>query len=1159
MLNVQKTAPLYSSLFFRLIVLSALFAVSGIAYGRGSGKASAREAVPGEIIIGFVPDASAEEIADTYQRHGLKEKEALSQQDSGETPITLVKSSAKLENIIRNLQEEANASWSPVDYVEPNYIVHVDVNPPEKQPNDPLFPKLWGLSNRGQNGGTPFADIHAIAAWAMGTGSSDTIVAIIDTGVDFTHPDLAPNMWTNPYEIPGNGIDDDHNGYKDDVYGINAITNAGNPMDNQGHGTHTAGTIAGSGNNGIGVTGVNWNAKIIACKFLDAFGSGSTSDAVKCFLYLNRLKQVQGVNIVVSNNSWGGGGFSQALEDAMSNRDQPNMKPILHAVAAGNSNSDNDTRRVYPAALNLPNMISVAATDSNDNYASFSNYGAKSVDLAAPGVDILSTVPTGTCALCDESGYRSLKGTSMATPHVVGGAALVFSQFPGSSAREVKKRILENADFIGNKPANATKSTLTNGRLNVYRALGGRLPSIGSGGNISVTEGNSGTLNASFTVLLSAASSEPVTVNYSTANATATAGSDYQAKSGTLTFAPGVTSQTISIAVMGDTVTEPDETFFVNLSNAVNASIEFSQMTGTILNDDFYLSIDKAFFMVEGHQASFNVRLSAPSTKTITVNYATADGTATAGSDYQIKSGVLTFAPGVTNQIISIATLGDTITPEPDETFFINLSNPSNAQIGVGQGICTIRDNPLSGYALTIEDVSMMEGNTGMVNAVFTVRLSNASTNTVTVRYATADIGSATAGSDYKATSGVLTFAPGVTSQPLSIVIIGDTVTERDEMFAVNLFGPKNATILRSQGWGTILNDDTYIAISDDQGSYLNEGGTGAFLRYQFLVDLSAPTSQTVLVNYATADGTATAGSDYQATSGTLTFKPGSTTRQFVNVTVYGDDIAELDETFFVNLSNPINAPISRSQGMAKIINDDYNLSIGGVSVIEGNSGTVNAVFPITLWPAARKALTVDYATADGKATARNDYQAKSGTLTFAPDVTSQTISIAVKGDTMVEPDETFFVNLSNANIDDYTHVSIIDSQGIGTILNDDYAGKLAITNNVSVVEGNSGTVNAIFKVSLFVKSQVPVTVDYATADGTATAGSDYQAKSGTLTFAPGGVTSQSISIAVNSDTMVEPDETFFVNLSNAGNANISISKGIGTIKNDDFNKQGNK
>jgi subtilisin family serine protease len=336
-----------------------------------------------------------------------------------------------------------------VQYAEPDYEVRALLTP-----NDPRFTDgtLWALHNTGQNGGTADADIDAPEAWDARTSAHPIIVAVIDTGVRYTHEDLAGNMWINPGEIAGNGIDDDGNGYVDDVYGINAINNTGDPNDDNGHGTHVAGTIGAIGNNGKGVVGVAWNVRIMALKFLNSNGSGSISDAIKCVNYA----RLNGAKIM--SNSWGGGGFSQAMYDAIkAARDAD----ILFVAAAGNNGANADTSPMYPAAYDLENIISVAATDRNDNRASFSNYGAVSVDLGAPGVSILSTYHN------NNSAYATLSGTSMACPHVSGAAALVWAQHPALNYSQIKARILASTDPI----ASLAGITVTGGRLNVHKAL----------------------------------------------------------------------------------------------------------------------------------------------------------------------------------------------------------------------------------------------------------------------------------------------------------------------------------------------------------------------------------------------------------------------------------------------------------------------------------------------------------------------------------------------------------------------------------------------------------------------------------------------------------------------------------------------------------------
>ncbi len=333
-------------------------------------------------------------------------------------------------------------------YAEPNYVWHASYIP-----NDPFFNNLWGMNNTGQTGGIFDADIDAAEAWDIETGDT-VIIGIIDTGVDTAHPDLNANIWHNPNEIPGNGVDDDGNGYVDDACGWDWVNNDNDPFDDFGHGTHCAGTAAGVGNNNVGVAGVCWTARIMPLKFLDSYGSGYTDDAVLALEYATMM----GANL--TSNSWGGGGYSAALEDAIY---QSGLSDMLFVAAAGNGYNNNDYSPFYPASYTLDNIIAVAATDHNDNLADEgywgSNFGLTSVDLGAPGVYIYSTTPYNT--------YAFYGGTSMATPHVSGAAGLVWSKYPLLTNLQVKERILMMVDTL----PSLVGSCVTGGRLNVFMAI----------------------------------------------------------------------------------------------------------------------------------------------------------------------------------------------------------------------------------------------------------------------------------------------------------------------------------------------------------------------------------------------------------------------------------------------------------------------------------------------------------------------------------------------------------------------------------------------------------------------------------------------------------------------------------------------------------------
>ncbi len=330
-------------------------------------------------------------------------------------------------------------------YAEPDYPLQS-----HRTPNDPFFNNQWNLNNFGQSiaelggrRGTFDSDINGPEAWDITTGNDAIVVGVIDTGIDYTHPDLIANLWVNPGEIPNNGIDDDNNGYIDDIHGINAITGSGDPFDDSGHGTHVSGILGAEGNNARGIAGINWNTTIIACKFLGprAAEPGFVSDAIECLDYLLNLKTRTNnpVNVRLTNNSWGGNGRSQALVDAIAAHQNAE---ILFVTSAGNDRQNMDDVPNFPAAYDLPGIISVAASDENDELTTFSNFGVQTTDIAAPGARILSTVPSGNCELCTGSGYAFVSGTSMASPHVAGLAALMMAQNPGLTIREIKNLVI---------------------------------------------------------------------------------------------------------------------------------------------------------------------------------------------------------------------------------------------------------------------------------------------------------------------------------------------------------------------------------------------------------------------------------------------------------------------------------------------------------------------------------------------------------------------------------------------------------------------------------------------------------------------------------------------------------------------------------------------
>ncbi|MEP1079566.1 Ig-like domain-containing protein [Leptolyngbya sp. PL-A3] len=443
--------------------------------------------------------------------------------------------------------------------------------------------------------------------------------------------------------------------------------------------------------------------------------------------------------------------------------------------------------------------------------------------------------------------------------------------------------------------------------------------------------------------------------------------------------------------------------------------------------------------------------------------------------------------------------------------------------------------------SLAINDPSIAEGNSGTRNLNFTVALSAVSNQIITVQYATV-AESAIANGDYTPRAGILTFNPGETTKTVSVPILGDTDYESDETFRVVLSNPSNATLIKEIGIGKIINDD--VPVLTIANAFATEGNY-----FEFTVTLSRASTETVTVNYADTPGTATS-DDYVSNFGQVTFAPGETTKT-IGFYTYDDTEDESAETFTVTLTSPTNAVIGTATATGTIIDNDAppdfvpTLSITDQSVSEG-AGT--ATFIVTLSKAINRAVTVNYTTENGTATAGTDYITRSGQLTFAAGESSKTIVVPILDDTLYELSETFNVSLSSP-----TEATLGKGTAVGTITDNDVAPVLPSLsiNNVSIAEGNQGTTTATFTVSLSAISSQAVTVNYATANGTAVAGTDFTSTTGTLTFAAGEV-SKTISVAIAGDTSFEANETFQVNLLSPTNATLATAQGLGTILNDD-------
>ena len=638
------------------------------------------------------------------------------------------------------------------------------------------------------------------------------------------------------------------------------------------------------------------------------------------------------------------------------------------------------------------------------------------------------------------------------------------------------------------------------------------------------------------------------------------------AAAGRWRFPSGERERTITVPVLDDNDDEGDETFTMSLSSAVNATLDDREGRATITDNDGTLqpppslpelNIGDVTVAEDGGGAAFRVTLSKQSSATVTVGYATADGTADDGLDYSGSSGTLAFPSGERERTITVPVLDDN-DDEGDETFTVSLSSAVNAMLDDREGRATITDNdgtpqpPPSLPELNIGDVTVAEDGGG---AAFRVTLSKQSSATVTVGYATAD-GTADDGLDYSGSSGTLAFPSGERERTITVPVLDDNDDEEDETFTVSLNSAVNATLDDREGRATIADND-----GDDHSPQPNlpelnigdvtvgeDGGTAAFR-----VALSGQSTAAVTVEFATADESAEADSDYTARSGTLVFQSGEQDKT-ITVPVLDDNDDEGDETFTVSLTGPVNATLGDRVGRATITDNDRDdtqsppglpkLAINNVTVTEGAG---SAVFSVRLSGEASAAVTLAYATADGTATAVADYTARSGRLTFLSGDTMQTLTVPVVDDDEEEANETFTVRLS-----DVRNATLLDGEGRGTITDNDGVPPSDLpTLSIDDVTVTEDVGSAVFSVRLNGESTAAVTVAYTTADGTATAGADYTAGIGLLTFLRG-ATVRMLAVPVIDDSLEEANETFTVRLREVRNATLLDGEGRATIVDDD-------
>ena len=865
----------------------------------------------------------------------------------------------------------------------------------------------------------------------------------------------------------------------------------------------------------------------------------------------------------------------------------------------GAGGTDNDTPTL---SVSSPNV-----TEGTDNFAIFtvslSNASTTPVtmNLALANVTALgggTDYGTGGAGNLQVSTDGGVTWADAASATIAAGSTSVLVRTP-----IVNDALDENAETF-TLTATKTAGTTTNASATGTATINDNDPTPSFTINdLSINEG-AGT--ATFTVTLSAASGLPVSVNYATSNGTATAGSDYIASAGTLNFASGVTSQTVTIAILNDAMFEVSENFNVVLSSAVNSTIADNLGVGTILddgtgaggtdNDTPTLTVSNVT-VTEGTDAYavFSVGLSNPSTTAVGVNLALANGTAsgggvdfgvglevsTNGGTTWVSAGSAIIAPGSTSVLVRTPIVNDAL-DEAAENFTLTATRTSGTITNASAtGTATIIDNDPT-PSLTINDVTVNEG---AGTATFTVTLNAPSGQGVSVNYATSN-GTATSGADYTAVSGTLNFAPGVTTRTITVPILDDTTFENSENFSVLLSGAVNASIADATGIGTILDDGTGLGGTDNDTPSLSVSNVtvteGVDTHAVFTVSLSNLSTTPVSVNLSLTAGTATAGVDFGigleiSTDGGTTWTSASSatiaagsTSVLARTPIVNDALDEAAETFTLTATRTAGTTTNASAtGTATIIDNDPtpSLTINDVTVNEG-AGTMT--FTVTLGAASGQAVSVDYATAGGTATSGADFTGTSGTLNFAAGVTSRTITVPILNDTTYEGSENFTVLLSaavNATIADNTGVGTILDDGTGSGGTDDDRPTLAVS-NPTVTEGTDPF--AVFTISLSNPSAMATTVSLALANGTALGGgADYgtggagnlqvSTDGGTTwtdaasaTFAPGS-TSVLVRTPIANDAISEPLENFSLTATRtAGTTRNASDTGIATIADDD-------
>jgi len=1182
--------------FLYLICITIIsLSLSSISFAKNvsvvAGKsAKTKSHVPGQLLVKFKVGTSSLSVQSAHHQVNSTSMHAFRVVDG--LKLVAIPPGLSLEEAIAIYEDNPN-----VEYVE------YDSEITAFSTNDTSYSQLWGLNNTGQNvngtSGTVDADVNIPEAWTNGgsIGSNSIVVAVIDSGVNYNHPDLLANMWVNPNETV-NGLDDDGNGYVDDIYGINAITNSGDPMDDNNHGTHVAGTIAAVGNNSEGITGINQQAKIVACKFLNAVGSGTSSDALKCMDYLYDLKQ-SGVNIILSNNSWGGGSSSQSMLDAI---DQHRKEGMLFVAAAGNDSTNNDSVAQYPSNYYKANLISVAATDQNDATASFSNYGRRSVHVGAPGVNILSTV-LGTS-------YSYLQGTSMATPHVSGLIALMKAQNPSLDWKALKNLTIAS----GTPLVSLASNTVTGRRIRAWDVDGtGAMsctsqsvqsqlyPQVDSVTKIEGTKLGLAILNidcaspAGTTVVTTSGPSvvTDVTLQDDGLAFDQVAGDGIYSAYWTAPSTPGsytltfASSQTLTVNVLANTSTLTPY--------RAPISIAYSPRTDA---SGYTPAGDTSYFAITGFTSYFNIPFGGENVSSI---YGTVKGTnlmnipsaaqKTGNNSVLADDGFETLVAGYWDDL-DLSNAGDGIrawwwyngglTP-PGEIIFEwkgvhkTSGNPVNIQIVYTANssdvemIYTITDDNASTATVGIQ-VDPTRGTTQSYNTYS----SDLAGNQAWLWKLDTGLPTADAGTVQNVNGNVLVTLSGTGSDPdggaLSYqwsqtagtaVVLAGAATQNPSFTAPN--NTETLTFLLT------VTDDANQSITDTVNINVTASaaaGTLQFTTSTYTVDENGTSASisvervggsagAVGITYATAADSATAAIDYTHSSGTLNWADADVANKVITVPIVDDGVYEGDEDVLLSLSSPSGGASIGVSAAVLTIQDNETPNYGTISVdaatysIAENGGSVTITVNRT--GGSEQAVSVDYATSNDVATSGNDYTAVSGTLSWADgENTPQTVVVAIDDDIVYEDDETFNFTLSN-----FVNATVGTSTSVVTITENEIPNYGTLGFSATTYSVQEDGVTATITVDRTGASDGTVSIDYSSADLTATSGDDYTSVSGTLNWLNGESTSKTINITISDDAIVEVPETVNLTLSNNVNAALGVASSVLTINDNDVSIPG--